>query len=273
MWCLLLFVFAHGLHTQERTEIYRSNFNGLMLLKIEESQKKDYSFVLINESNGEKLLKKTLFEKEKEIKRWEYAYTLQDILREESYYRNDELTQRTIYNELGHKTLFIEFRDGKIAKNTRYEYNKDGLVALEEIDDQYLDRKNKVRYRYDEFFRIKQIVTELYDGRVMYWDSFFTPKGIISKEYYTLQDKKYIFYYNENGQETQGEVFVANKEGEDELFQSWSNTYASNGARAMKDEINVSTNVRSRIWYDENGREIKEEKSKNDEIILIVERI
>ena len=98
---------------------------------------------------------------------------MQDILREESYYRNDELTQRTIYNELGHKTLFIEFRDGKIAKNTRYEYNKDGLVALEEIDDQYLDRKNKVRYRYDEF-RIKQIVTELYDGRVMYWDSFYT---------------------------------------------------------------------------------------------------
>ena len=40
----------------------------------------------------------------------------------------------------------------------------------------------------------------------------------------------------------------------------------------MKDEINVSTNVRSRIWYDENGREIKEEKSKNDKIILIVER-
>jgi hypothetical protein len=257
------------LTSNDIVEYYRSNYNGLLLLRIKESEINEFRYVTKNIVSGDKIIIKTLFDNNKEIKRWEYSY-IDDRLREENFFQDFKLKEKHLYNSNGHKLNFIEYRDGNMMKNTSYEYNNDGLVSKEIINDIYLDRVNTVRYRYDEGYRIKQIITEMYDGRVVYWDSFFTVKGIIVKEYYTLDDKRYIFYYNSNGQEVKGEVILINDEEKVSLY--WENTYSSAGFRLLKDEINYINNRRIKTWYDNSGREIKEHIIADNKIISIKER-
>ncbi len=268
---ILLLINFFILNAFTEIQFYRSNYNGLLLLNIKESEKSQYKHVVKSIITDEKLISKTLYEKDKEVKRWEYIYS-EDKLREENYYKDFNLTEKFIYDTAGHKLNLVEYRDGRIMKNTSYEYNKDGLLSKEIINDLYLNRVNSILYRYDSQYRIKQIITEMHDGKIVYWDSFFTAKGIIVKEYYTLKDKRYIFYYNPNGQEIKGEVLSIDTAGVEKETLKWDNIYSKAGIRILKDETNLITKKQIKTWYDEDGRDIKEHILSENAIEMIKEK-
>ena len=190
---LSLFCFSVSLFSVE--EYYRSNSNGLLLLQIEAIDRHEYEYVIQRDFNEmEQETSRTLWKKNVAEKRWDYSYAEGD-LSSERYYQNGELKEEYNYDRNGHKILQTEYRNGEVSKKTKYIYNKDGLVEQEEIDDIYLDRKNKITYRYDSTFRIKQIIREMDDGTIVFWDAFFSKKGIVAKEYYTIGNENYIFYY------------------------------------------------------------------------------
>ena len=95
--------------------------------------------------------------------------------------------------------------------------------------------KTITNYRYDDNFTIKQIEKKYPDDRIVYWEAFFTAKGIIQKEFYTLKEERYIFLYNENGQETSGEIRDLLK---DKIKREWKTSYTANGKMEKKEELN-----------------------------------
>ena len=273
-------------------EYYRSNSNGLLLLQIEAIDRHKYEYVIQCEFNeiGQETTR-TLWKKNAVDKKWVYVHT-EGNLSHESFYQNGELKEEYNYDRNGHKTFQTEFRNGKISKQIKYTYNKDGLVEQEEIDDMYLERKNKITYRYDSSFRIKQIIREMDDGSIVYWDAFFSKKGIVAKEYYTIGNESYIFYYGAGGEELKGEVIerveddspdenqietqneVQNadvttdaadtpkpvkKKMKEQRKLYWENKYSQNGIKIYKEETNYKLGKTSKIWYDLSGRDIKTE--------------
>ena len=203
---VILFLFCLSFPLFCAEEYYRSNSNGLLLLQIEAIDRHKYEYIIQREFNEMEQEKTRILWKKNVIdKKWEYSYKEGDLTFEQ-YYQNGELREEYNYDRNGHKILQTEYRNGKVSKKVKYTYNKDGLVEQEEIDDIYLERKNKITYRYDSTFRIKQIIREMDDGTIVYWDAFFSKKGIVAKEYYTIGDESYIFYYGTNGEELKGEV-------------------------------------------------------------------
>lgn len=266
----LFFCFLFS-YSQAREEYYRSNYNGLKLLKIEKAQIPKYKFVVKDIIENELIVKRFLFDTEEEIKRWEFVF-VDGKLREEKYYKEKKMVEKYVYDAIGHKINQIEFRNDEVSRNIIYEYNKNGLVNKEYINDIFMNRTNKVTYKYDSSFRIKQIIKEMYDGKIIYWDSFFTSKGIITKEYYSLNDERYVFYYNVNGQELKGEVFQIDEKKTETPKIYWENKYNENGNKIVKDEINYFFNKRMKTWFDNEAREIRVEIFKNDELQSIEEK-
>lgn len=291
---LLLFGLSFSLFASE--EYYRSNSNGLLLLQIDAMDRHKYEYVIQREFNDDGLeTVRTLWAKNSVDKKWIYNYT-GDNLSNEKFYQNDELTEEYNYDANGHKTLQTEFRNGKISKKIKYTYNKDGLVEQEEIDDVYLERKNKITYRYDSTFRIKQIIREMDDGSIVYWDAFFSKKGIVAKEYYTIGNESYIFYYGVGGEELKGEVMerveddsaesqnkdatsdAADKpKAEKKKFKEqrklyWENKYSRNGIKIYKEETNYKLGTTSKIWYDSSGRAVKTETYSGEDLEKIEEQ-
>ena len=294
---LFLFCLSSPLFCAE--EYYRSNSNGLLLLQIEAIDRHKYEYIIQREFNEMEQEKTRILWKKNVIdKKWEYSYKEGDLTFEQ-YYQNGELREEYNYDRNGHKILQTEYRNGKVSKKVKYTYNKDGLVEQEEIDDIYLERKNKITYRYDSTFRIKQIIREMDDGTIVYWDAFFSKKGIVAKEYYTIGDESYIFYYGTNGEELKGEVIerveddspednsdatadtvdntddvnkkVAKKKMKEQRKLYWENKYSRSGIKIYKEETNYKLGKTSKIWYDSVGRAIKTETYDGEELEKIEE--
>jgi hypothetical protein len=110
------------------------------------------------------------------------------------------------------------------------------------------------KYRYDDNFTIKQIEKNYPDNRVVYWEAFFTPKGIIQKEFYTLKEERYIFLYNENGQEISGEIRdLVN----DKVKKEWTTSYTTNGKMQKREESNYVLGKKILTWYNSSNKETK----------------
>ena len=78
-----------SLFSQKRIEYYRSNSNGLALVKINLSQRNDYKFVLKVDLTGDIVLLKLLYKEKEESKRWEYSYIENNILESERYFKDN----------------------------------------------------------------------------------------------------------------------------------------------------------------------------------------
>jgi len=256
--------------SQKVIEYYRSNSNGLALVQIPESETKKYKFFLSQELVDKKLIKRQLFKDKKESKRWDYEYK-NDKLNKERYFKDGEIKEEYRYDKNSLKIKQVDYLNGKIFRTTLFTYNSDGLIDKESITNNLTNGKTSVKYRYDSKFRIKQIEKIYPDNRVVYWESFFNEKGVILKEYYTLDNEIFVFYYNENGQELNGEVRQILKDGNTKIKIEWSITYSSKGKRVRKDETNYLIGKRIVSFYNKDGQESKVETYYNDELATIEE--
>ncbi|HOV13835.1 MAG TPA: hypothetical protein PK771_06090 [Spirochaetota bacterium] len=268
----LLFLFLSlCIYSQKRVEYYRSNSNGLSLVKINANKRNDYKFILKVDLTGDITLLKTLFKENVESKRWEFFYAENNILETEKYYKDLKIKEEYRYNRSGHKVKQTEFLNGNAISITIFYYNKEGLVEKEEILNLISNKTTYVKYKYDKDFRIKQIEKIFPDGKSVFWESFFTPKGIIVREFYTLEDEIFTFYYNESGQELKGEVKERSETGEEKPKISWENFYSQNGKRKRRVHNNFLINKKVDTTYNKNFKEIKVETYYNDNIFSIEE--
>jgi len=247
---------------------YRSNSNGLSLIKIQQNQSKNFKYILQVDQSGDMILSKVLHKDDKEIKKWSYEYQGL-MLTTEKFYKEKKLKEEYFYDASKHKIKQIEYLNSKPFKISIFNYNKDGLVDREEILNSLNNQTTVVKYRYDKEFRIKQIEKKYPDGRVVYWESFFTPKGIIIKEYYALKDEVFTFYYANDGQELEGEVKNKLPDGKENIKIKWLVFYSSNGRRERKEEENFLINKKTKFWYGRNGKETKVEIYYKDKIFSI----
>lgn len=274
--CLcFVFLFIHVFPLFGEVKYFRSNYNGLLLLEIKEDRKDEFLFYARAQYNEEELLTgKVIFQEGNEIKRWEYFYT-EGVRSSEKFYKDGVLAEHIFYDAQEHKSRQLEYKKGKMIRSSDYSYNKNGLVYLEVIKNYVTDKTIRVKYKYDKYFRIKQIIKEFDDGKVIYWDAFFSSKGIITKEYYTLDDEVYIFYYNLSGRELKGEV--VGKENEKETIKiTWENSYDSQGIKIQKEEYNYVLQKRINTFYNKDGKETKiaeyvQDSEGNYELELITE--
>jgi len=226
----------------EVEELFRSNANGLALVAIEPDERDQFSYVLTvlsleygPEGNTTRIpRRKRLYQDKVEIKRWDYIYSESNMLTREKYYKGGKIAEQYRYDGKGHKTSMTEYKNQKRIRTTSYRYNKHGLVHYEEIYSVLRKQKTVMRYRYDKYFRIKQIEKRYPDGRIVYWEAFFSQIGIILKEYYTLDDEIFTFLYDKNGQETGGVVKSIDDEGNKEVKLEWDNYYSQSGKKERK---------------------------------------
>ncbi len=268
----VLFFIAFNLFSQNITvDLYRSNTNGLMLLKIKEYEAKNYKYILKVYTQYNLLLKKVLFKENSEIKKWVYKYiTSSNILNNEKYYKDKIIREEYFYDSEAHKTKQIDYKDGKKIKTTTYKYNKDGLVEIEKTFNELSKQTIIMKYKYDNNFKIKQIEKDYPDGRIVYWETFFTQKGIVTKEYYTLKLETFTFWYNENGQEFKGEVKKRTEDNtEDTIIKVWETFYTSKGKIDKKEEINFENNKKTITMYNDKMKERRIETYINNKIITI----
>ena len=265
---LFLFLFTVTSFSVTR-EYYRSNANGLMLLKITPEEVKEFKYVVLVDTSGDLVFSKLLYKDNTEIKKWTYTYQ-GNMLESEMYYKERVLTEESKYDRNAHKTLFIEYHNGKILKTTKYQYNSDGVVDREEIYNYMTKETNILRYKYDRNFRIKQIEKKT-GNKTVYWESFYTGKGIILKEYYSLKDEMFTFYYNENGQELRGEVKKILPDKTETVKVSWENFYTDDGLRDRKDEENFELDTRTITWYNKNSKERRIESYSENELVSVEE--
>jgi len=243
----------------------------LALVKINLSQRNDYKFVLKVDLTGDIVLLKLLYKEKEESKRWEYSYIENNILESERYFKDNKLKEEYRYNRSGHKTKETVYLNNEPISITIFNYNKEGVVDKEEILNTISQKTTIVKYKYDKDFRIKQIEKSLPDNNTVFWEAFFNSKGIIIKEFYTLKDEIYTFYYNEDGQELKGEV-MSRKDGEnDKVKINWENFYASNGKRKRRVHNNFLIGKRVDTLYNKNFKEIRVETYYNDTIFSIEE--
>jgi hypothetical protein len=265
---LIIIISVNFLYSANKRELYRSNLNGLSLIKIKQSQRKDFKFVLQVDSSGDLALAKTLYKTNQEIKRWNYTYIV-GVISEEKYYKDRKIAEEYFYDNMGHKTHQTEYLNEKPFKNTTYFYNQDGLVEREEILNILTNQMTVVKYRYDKDFKIKQIEKTYSDSRTVYWEAFFNTKGIIIKEYYALKDEVFTFWYNEGGQELNGEVKNITSAGKEVIKLQWKNFYRKDGSREKKEEENILIGKNTYYWYNLNGKETKIETYYNNKIVSI----
>jgi hypothetical protein len=234
-------------------EYYRSNSNGLMLLKIQPDKIKNFSYIVLVDTSGDLVYSKILYKDNSETKRWTYTYT-NNIMDSEYYYKGGELSELSKYDNLGHKISLDEYLSGKIFKRSTFTYNKDGVVDREEIYNYMSRETNVLKYKYDRDFRIKQI-EKRYPDKTVYWESFYTDKGIILKEYYSLNDEMYTFFYNQNGQELKGEVKQILPDKTEKIKISWENFFTKDGLKERKEEEDFELDTRTITWYYKNAKE------------------
>jgi|GEM_PF-1161381 len=247
---------------------FSSNSNGLELLKITPSNTNKYQYILKITYTEKIPIKKILYKNSKEFKRWEYYYN-NGLLYHEKYYKDKQIKETYNYDSAGHKIKQIEYKNNEKIKETTYQYNKDGLVDIEKIYNPMNKTTITVKYRYDRNFRIKQIEKKYPDGRLVFWESFFTTKGIILKEYYTLKSEKFTFWYNENGQEMKGEVTEIKDDNTEELKKEWVTSYKENGRILKKEENDYVRNKKTITWYNDNYKEKKVETYIKNELSSI----
>ena len=272
---LVSLIFLHTLfllYTQDeiivenKTEFYRSNSNGLSLVLVDEKDTNDYKFFLRIEYREGKMTEKTLYKENKEFKKWQFIYN-DNYISQESYYKEEKLLQKYFYNNLNHKIREEEFKNEKMIKSSVYKYNDEGLVNLETVTNLISNQITIIKYRYDNLFRIKQIEKIYPDGRVVYWESFLSPKGIIIKEYYTLKGEIYTFWYSQTGQEISGEIKEKNET--EKIKVSWENFYTKRGLREKKIENNFDLNKKTITLFNKDGKETKIETYSDDELLTI----
>lgn len=261
---ILIFIFKI---TSQDIKYFRSNLNGLQLVEIKSNEYKDYKYILKEISIENKIIKKILLKDKKEIKRWEYFYN-NNYLSNEKYFKENIITEEYYYDSYKHKIKQLEYKNGSLIKETLFTYNKDGLVEYEEIINKLNNSKTLIKYKYDTQFKIKQIEKKYPDNKIVYWECFLSKKGIMLKEYYTMNNETYIFYYNQEGQEIRGEIL--NKENNN-IIKEWENFYTKGGKREKKIEKNNEINEIKITYYNLEGMESKIEYYKN-EILKKIER-
>ena len=260
---ILLFL---NLNVYAEVDFYQSNYNGLNLLN--QTTKKKYKFYIQVFSTNNKIQKKILYKDNQEIKRWIYYYNFDYISREE-YYKDRQLKEEYRYDQNKHKIKQTEYKNGKPLKVITYTYNKDGLVDKESSLNLLTNQTIMMKYRYDSNFKIKQIEKLYPDGRLVFWESFFTAKGIIIKEYYTLKNEKFTFWYNENGQEIKGIVTEILDKDLEKTKKEWQTFYTKNGKIDKREENNYITDQKIITWYYPNYKEKRIERYKKNELVSI----
>lgn len=254
---IFLFIFNLQIISQDLILYYRSNSNGLKLVQINSNQIKNYKYTLQVFSRGNIDNRKILFKDNKEIKRWEYYYK-SGYLNYEKYFSDNIIKEDYIYDLAGHLLKKGDFKDNNKIKETTYTYNKDGLVDIEKVMNLLNNTSFIIKYRYDNAFRIKQIEKKYSDDRLVYWEAFFNDKGIIQKEYYILENEKYTFWYNENGQEIKGEILLLDRE-DDNIKKAWKTYYSKSGNLDRKEEINYILEREIKTWFNKKNKELKKE--------------
>ena len=84
----------------------------------------------------------------------------------------------------------------------------------------------------------------------------------MTKEYYTLKNKIYTFYYNQDGQEIKGEIL--NKDS-NKIIKEWENIYTKKGGKKEKKiEKNNETNEIKISYYNLDSMESKIEYYKKE---------
>lgn len=265
---IIIFIVAFHLYPETKVQLFRSNSNGLQLIEIDEAQKDEFKFTLYVYTTDELLEKKVLYKENLETKKWEYKYN-GTYLSHEKYYKDQLITAEYRYDSEGHKIKQVEYKNNNKIKVITFRYNEDGLVDREEIINLVNNTTINVKYRYDRLFRIKQIEKRHPDGNIVYWEAFFTDKGIIQKEHYTLEDERYTFWYNKYGQEVKGEIRTMDGMKEGELKKEWISTYTKKGRKDKKEEINYDLNQSIKTWYNSSFKEIRVELYKDDSIFSI----
>ncbi len=254
---IIIFIFNLQIFSQDSISYFRSNSNGLKLVQINSNQLKNYKYTLKVFSGGNVDYRKILFKDNNEIKRWEYYYK-GGYLDYEKYYKDNSIKEDYNYDILNHLLRKGEYKDNKKIKETTYTYNNEGLVDLEKVLNLLNNSYFIIKYRYDNAFRIKQIEKKYSDNRLVYWEAFFNDKGIIQKEYYILENEKYTFWYNENGQEIKGEIVLLDKE-EDNIKKAWKTYYSKIGNLERKEEINYMLEREIKTWFNKKNKELKKE--------------
>ncbi len=254
---IFIVIFNLSISAQSAMSYYRSNSNGLKLVKINFNQLNKYKYTLKVFSQGRLDSKKILYNGNKEIKRWEYFYK-SGYLSYEKYYKNNEIREDYSYDFVGHMIRKGEYKEKNKIKDITYRYNSDGLVDVERVSNLINNSSFTVKYRYDSGFRIKQIEKKHSDGRIIYWEAFFNDKGIIQKEFYTLEDERYTFWYNETGQEIKGEIVLLDKK-EDNVKKAWKTFYTDKGNIDRKEEINFLLDREIKTWFNNKNKELRKE--------------
>lgn len=265
---ILLFLSTNSINSDKKIELYRSNSNGLALVKITSSKLSKYKYILRQNYLNDVLQNKILFKNNKEDKKWEYNYS-NKLLSRERYYKKGKIEEEYRYDSLGHKIKQIDYNNNKQIRFITYKYNKQGLVEKTELLNLINNKTTFVKYKYDETFRINQIEKDYPDGRVVYWEAIFSSKGIIIKEFYTLQNEEFSFIYNESGQELTGEVKEINKDEKDKIKLKWNNYFSTSGKKSKRIEFDYLLDKKTIFWYNENGLEKKIETYYADKISTI----
>ncbi len=265
---LLTFFISFPLYSETFTEIYRSNYNGLKLVKIDRNQAKEFKYVLYSMVTDKLEQRRILYEGNKEVKRWLYFY-MGSELNQEKYYKDNQIQAEYRYDDKGHKIKQEEYKDSSKIRITTYTYNNDGLVDTENVYNVLNKQSISVKYRYDRYFQIKQIEKRFSEGTFIFWECFFSEKGIIRKEFYTLKNETYTFWYNENGQETKGEVTALNENNQDEIKKEWANQYNDKGKKTKKIENDYLIGRKLITLYNNNYLETRIETYKNDKMTSI----
>ncbi len=235
---------------------YRSNSNGLMLLVIPEAKRGSHIYTLRVEKQDDLIYEKVLYKEKAVYKKWMNSYS-NNLLVSSRYYLENKLVEEVFYSPQGHKVKLKEYKGSDLIRESDYKYNKEGLVESESVFNPIGNSTTTTRYRYDNQFKIKQIIKNMPDGKEIYWDVVFDAKGIVSREYYTLNDELFTFYYDSNGLELKGEVrrIVDGKEGD--LKIEWQTTYSSSGHRIQKIETNYLINKTTTTLFNKDGLETK----------------
>ena len=254
---IFIILFNLAITSQTSISYYRSNSNGLKLVKINYNQLTKFKYTLKVFLIGKKENRRILYKDNKETKRWEYYYK-SGYLYYEKYYKNNKIKEDYNYDFAEHMIKKEEYKDNKKIRSITYKYNKDGLVDVERVVNHLNNSIFVIKYKYDTGFRIKQIEKKFSDGRLVYWEAFFDSKGIIQKEYYTLENERYTFWYNENGQEIKGEIVFLDKE-EDNIKKSWNTYYSKEGALERKEEINYLLDREIKTWFNTKNKELRKE--------------
>lgn len=179
---LFIIIINFNLISEATVKYFRSNSNGLQLVQINYQKTGEYKYYLKSYYNDNVETRRILYKENKENKRWNYYYG-KGYLNSEEYFSGGVIKEDYRYDASRHIIKMNEYKNGKILRNYSYHYNNEGLVDIENAYSVMNKSEIVTKYRYDDNFTIKQIEKNYPDNRVVYWEAFFTPKGIIQKEF------------------------------------------------------------------------------------------